>query len=175
MKVYLGLGGNIGNTQQFILAALSRLEREKNCKLLQLSSPYRTPPWGNTNQSDFVNACCSVETDLSAQQFLLACQDCEHALQRERNEKWGPRTIDIDLLLLEPFQAISSASLIVPHPHLTQRGFVLVPLNEIAPDLSVYHKTIRQWLHEIDQNSINKITPSKQWGALQQRCHHQAE
>lgn len=131
----LGLGGNIGDVGATIARALDRLG-ERGVRVLRRSADYRTPPWGRTDQPPFVNAAAVVATDLSPEALLDACLAVEGELGRVRIERWGPRTIDIDVLTYGN-ERRASPRLTLPHPLMLERGFVLVPLAEIAPDLEV--------------------------------------
>lgn len=132
VKSYLALGSNLGDSQAYLQTAIQQLQSETGVIVTKVSSLYRTPPWGKLDQPDFYNCVIEVETTLSAQQLLTACQQIELVLHRQRDEVWGPRTIDIDIAWYNN-QAICTTDLIVPHPYLYQRAFVLVPLAEIAP------------------------------------------
>jgi len=132
-EAYLGLGGNIGNVEAQIRAALRALRQPPIIEVIACSSLYRTEPVGGPpGQPDFQNAAVQVETSLSPEELLKACLDVEAALGRVRAERFGPRTIDIDLLLYEDL-TMASEELTVPHPRLRDRLFALVPLAEIAP------------------------------------------
>ncbi len=129
---YLGIGSNLGNPVQQCRDALREISSLKNVQVLRRSSLYRTQPVGNTDQDWFVNGVLEVRTAFTAQQLLKALQWVEQALGRVRKEKWGPRTIDIDILLFGQ-EIVESGDLVIPHPEMHKRRFVLVPINEIAP------------------------------------------
>ncbi len=129
---YLGIGSNLGNPVQQCRDAVRQLSSLKNVKVLRRSSLYRTQPVGNTSQDWFVNGVLEVRTTFTAPQLLKALQWVEQALGRVRNEKWGPRTIDIDILLFGQ-EIVEAKDLVIPHPEMHKRRFVLVPVNEIAP------------------------------------------
>ncbi|WNZ87618.1 2-amino-4-hydroxy-6-hydroxymethyldihydropteridine diphosphokinase [Streptococcus iniae] len=154
-NVYLSLGSNQGDSFTILNKAISALGNIKETKLLTISSFYKTPAWGKTDQSDFLNLATYLETELDAQSFLQACQKIERDLGRVRHEKWGPRTIDIDILLFDHL-TIHSDNLIIPHPYMTQRAFVLVPLLEINPKLSLDGKGdyLKNYLDKLDQSDI---------------------
>ncbi|MGI6296735.1 MAG: 2-amino-4-hydroxy-6-hydroxymethyldihydropteridine diphosphokinase [Armatimonadota bacterium] len=132
---YLALGANIGDKEKTIRQAVRLLETG-GCELTAASSLYATKPVGYTDQPDFLNAVIAVETDLSPYELLALCNSVERKLGRERTIRWGPRVIDIDILLYEDVE-ISETTLTLPHPSMLQRAFVLVPLAEIAPDVEV--------------------------------------
>lgn len=130
MLLYIGLGSNMGRRCRNINLALSLLSAY-GITVVQVSSFYETAPWGRTAQPAFINAAASLETKFELQELLDICQQVEKELGRVRLEKWGPRTIDIDLLY-SPGVEIKSAELTLPHPYILQRAFVLVPLLEIS-------------------------------------------
>ncbi|HHW4948476.1 TPA: 2-amino-4-hydroxy-6-hydroxymethyldihydropteridine diphosphokinase [Streptococcus suis] len=130
---YLSIGGNMGNRQAYLQAALDKLASHPDCRLGLVSPIYETPAWGKTDQADFLNLACQVYTDLSAQDFLSVCQNIEQELDRVRIEKWGQRTIDLDIIFWDE-QVIDEENLIVPHPYAHERAFVLLPLADIATD-----------------------------------------
>lgn len=136
--------------------AVDALDAMDRISVTARSSLYATPPWGVEDQPDFVNACALVETDLAPLDLLAACKDLEVALGRVPGARWGPRLIDIDVLWMEGV-ALESERLTLPHPRLTERAFVLVPLAEIAPDLVVAGRTIAEWGASADVSKINQL------------------
>ena len=128
---YLGIGSNLGDPVENCRNALREISSLKNTQVLRRSSLYRTEPVGDTPQDWFVNGVVEVRTTFPAPQLVKALQWVEQALGRQRNERWGPRTIDIDILLFGQ-EIIKTESLVVPHPEMHKRRFVLVPVNEIA-------------------------------------------
>lgn len=136
MRCYLGLGANIGNPAGQLAAAVSALAAADGVALRRVSSVYLTAPVGYADQPDFRNMVVAVDTALSPERLLEVTSGIESAMGRVRTIADGPRTIDIDILLCEGV-TVQSARLQVPHPRMTQRQFVLVPLAEIAPDLPV--------------------------------------
>ncbi|MEG3270108.1 2-amino-4-hydroxy-6-hydroxymethyldihydropteridine diphosphokinase [Streptococcus suis] len=130
---YLSIGGNMGDRQAYLQAALDKLASHPGCQLGLVSNIYETPAWGKTDQADFLNLACQVYTDLSAQDFLSVCQNIEQELDRVRIEKWGQRTIDLDIIFWDE-QVIEEENLIVPHPYAHERAFVLLPLADIVAD-----------------------------------------
>ena len=129
---YIGLGSNLGDSRGILRAALRDLGSRPGVKVTGISSFYRTAPVGYKAQPDFINAAAELETGLDPRDLLRVLQDLEHAYGRERLFKNGPRTLDLDLLLYGR-ELIAAGDLSVPHPRLTERAFVLVPLNELAP------------------------------------------
>ena len=158
VRAALGLGGNVGDVAATMAAALRMLDEAGDCRVVAVSSLYRTPPWGKTDQAPFVNACALVETDRSPQALLRLCLDIERRLKRDRKkgERWGPRTIDLDILTYGD-AAVSEPDLALPHPRMTERGFVLEPLAEIAPDMVIAGKSVAEWRNDADVAGIEKI------------------
>ncbi len=131
---FIGLGANLDDPRQQVLTAIQQLSEHQDCKLLKESSLYRSDPVGPANQPDFINAVIAIQTHLAPLALLDLLQAIEQRHGRERKEHWGPRTLDLDLLLYDN-QTIAEQRLTVPHPFLTQRSFVLYPLAEISPEL----------------------------------------
>ncbi len=129
--VYLGLGSNLGDREKNCLEAL-RLLGEHGISVVRKSSLIETEPWGLTDQPRFINMAAEVETGLLPLQFLALLMKIENAMGRNRAEKWGPRIIDLDILLYDDLR-IETEGLTVPHPLMHERDFVLRPLAEIAP------------------------------------------
>ena len=153
--VLLAFGGNLGSPDETIRRALVRLG-ECGVRLVAVSGFYRTPPWGPVPQPDFVNACAVVETALAPHHLLRVTQAVQLELGRVPGERWGPRTIDIDILDYAG-QTIDEPGLTLPHPRLTERAFVLVPLAEIAPDHVIAGRTIRDWAAYADRTGIERL------------------
>jgi 2-amino-4-hydroxy-6-hydroxymethyldihydropteridine diphosphokinase len=152
---YLSLGANLGDGRATIAEALARLTTG-GARLISRSSDYVTPPWGKINQPDFVNACARLATGLNPLELLRLCLATESSLGRMRTEKWGPRTIDIDVLLYDD-ESVDTPELKLPHPHMLERAFVLVPLLEIAPDLRVAGRSIALALARLDARDIRRL------------------
>ncbi|WP_370930817.1 2-amino-4-hydroxy-6-hydroxymethyldihydropteridine diphosphokinase [Bartonella sp. DGB1] len=143
--VWLSLGGNIGNVKQNFDKALALIKDNKNIKLLKISSLYKTKAWGKINQPDFLNICVKISTNLLPENLLNILLDIEQQIGRIRVEKWGERCIDIDIVCWENDLSWNSPNLTLPHPHITERIFVLAPLMEISPELVVKGKNIKFW------------------------------
>jgi 2-amino-4-hydroxy-6-hydroxymethyldihydropteridine diphosphokinase len=135
MQAWIGLGGNVGDAAAILHAALQELDHLPRTRLIRASRLYRTPAWGVIEQADFVNAAALLETGLPPRDLLDGMLDIERAFGRERQpgERWGPRVLDLDLLLYDS-AVIDEPGLHVPHPHLHERAFALLPLVEISPD-----------------------------------------
>lgn len=158
----LGLGGNIGDPVLAMAEALRRLDARRDCRVTSVSRLYRTPPWGKTDQADFYNACAAVETHLEPQELLAACLEIERTMKRVRVERWGPRTIDIDILTFAD-RTIDAEHLKVPHPRMTERAFVLMPLADIDPQLSVKGRSVADWLGQTDRAGIAVANENRAW------------
>ena len=137
MQAWLGLGANLQHPVMQVNEALSRLDRADGIEVCQVSSFYRTPPWGDEQQDDFINAVVRVETRLDPLSLLHSLQSIENAMGRQRSgRQWGPRIIDIDLLLFGD-QVVNSAELHVPHPRIHERAFVLLPFAELDAGIEI--------------------------------------
>lgn len=128
---YLGLGSNVGDREEYIEQAIFLLEKNPNIEVARRSTNYETEAEGGGDQPPFINAAIEIKTKLSPHKLLEMCQEIEAALGREREVEWGPRTIDLDILLYEG-EIISDDKLQIPHPLMHERLFVLKPLKEIA-------------------------------------------
>ena len=164
-KATLGLGGNIGDPVQAMAEALRALDARPDSRVLAVSRLYRTPPWGKTDQDWFFNACALVETMLAPEALLDTCLDIERVMKRERKERWGPRTIDIDVLTFEGAEQ-SGGRLELPHPRMTGRGFVLMPLADVAPMLDVEGRPVGDWLKDADIAGIEPASAGPDWWTL---------
>ncbi|MGN5883157.1 2-amino-4-hydroxy-6-hydroxymethyldihydropteridine diphosphokinase [Staphylococcus simulans] len=132
-EVFLGLGSNVGDREAQLKAAIDLLDEQQGIEVIKVSSFYETAPVGYVDQPDFLNLCIKIETELSPHEVLERGLAIEQQLHRVRKERWGPRTLDIDILLYGD-EIIETKDLSIPHPRMTERAFVLIPLQEIAPD-----------------------------------------
>lgn len=130
-RAFLGLGSNLGDRAALLAAAVDRLVA---VGLVRVSPTYETDPVGGPEQDAFLNIVAELDTDLSARQLLAVCVRLEIAAERERVERWGPRTLDVDVLWVDG-EEVDEPDLVVPHPRLWERRFVLAPLRDLAPDL----------------------------------------
>lgn len=152
-RAFLALGSNIGDKTGHLREAAGRLAQVPGITLGAASAIYRTPPWGVVDQDWFANAVLEVQTSLAPEALLDAALGVEQEMGRLRHLRWGPRLIDIDLLLHEagPFH---SARLTLPHPAMLARAFVLVPLHELAPGLMLNGETVEAHLARADATGI---------------------
>jgi 2-amino-4-hydroxy-6-hydroxymethyldihydropteridine diphosphokinase len=133
---YIALGSNMGERFDFLKKAVQLINREPGIRVVNVSSIYETDPVGYKEQAPFLNQVIQVNTELSPQQLLKVCMRIENELGRKREFKWGPRTIDLDILLYNQ-ENIETEELIVPHPRMHQRAFVMIPLLELNSDIHV--------------------------------------
>jgi len=160
-KVYIGLGSNLGNKIENLARARLLIEAIKDVHIKRASSLYQTAPWGKTDQEDFINQVIEIETELLPLDLLHRLQDIEIKLGRHRDVRWGPRTIDLDVLLYGR-ETIDLEELKVPHPYLLQRLFVLIPLQEIEPELkfpdgSKIMEVLNRLIGSADVSDIRKL------------------
>jgi 2-amino-4-hydroxy-6-hydroxymethyldihydropteridine diphosphokinase len=136
-KAWLSLGANLGEPEAQLAEALRRIDAHKDVHVTQQSKPIATKAWGKTDQPDFANLAAEIETNLKPLELLDILQGIELDMGRVREEVWGPRVIDIDIIAYDRVE-ILSPRLTLPHPYAHERDFVLTPLNEIAPDVSIW-------------------------------------
>lgn len=163
MIAWLSLGSNLQQPVLQLQQALKRLGEAAGLEVLRTSSFYRTPPWGDEQQDDFINAVVQIETSLDPIPLLRVLQSIEKAMGRQRcGRRWGPRLIDIDLLLYGN-QQFHSAELKIPHPHMFERAFVLKPLSELDADLEIpAHRTVGELLKNLDCSGIIQLNDGDQ-------------
>lgn len=152
-KVYLLLGGNLGNRENNISLALNYLEKEIGV-ICKKSSIYETKAWGLRHQPDFLNLAVEMKTDLKPLDILKRTQEIENLLGRRREEKWGARTMDIDILFHNDI-IIQTKELTIPHHLIMDRMFVLKPLNEIAPNL--IHPILNQTIDQLLKSCLDTL------------------
>jgi 2-amino-4-hydroxy-6-hydroxymethyldihydropteridine diphosphokinase len=159
-EALLALGGNVGDVQETLDRAIAQLCDGAAVRLIARSSDYRTPPWGVEDQPPFVNLCIAIATTLSPQGLLARAHEVERALGRDRahEQRWGPRPVDIDLLAYDDLM-LATPDLVLPHPRLFERAFVLVPLAEIAPGRVIQGIRVRDALAKVDQSGIERLAP----------------
>ena len=159
VRAYVGVGGNVGDVETTLAEAMWALDSLPQTSIRAQSRLYRTPPWGNTEQPPFLNAVVELQTRLAPRVLLNLLLDIEARFGRNRDEgeKWGPRELDLDLLVFGDEQ-LDEPGMHLPHPHLHERAFVLVPLAEIAPDLEIAGVgKVSELLRAVDASGIEAI------------------
>ncbi len=154
----IALGGNVGDAAVTFDRAIAEVCALAPARLLARSANFETPPWGDTDQPSFLNACVVVSTDAGPRDLLVVLHEVErrHDRDRARERRWGPRTLDLDLLTYGDLE-IESPDLTLPHPRLTERAFVLAPLAEIAPAMVIRGQTVAARLAGIGQTGIRRM------------------
>jgi len=157
-QVFLGLGSNLGDRHENLQRAVRELAEITATTVLRCSSVYETSPVGAVEQDDFLNQVLQIDTALSPENLLQEVQAIEQRLGRVRSLRWGPRTIDIDILIWGD-RVVRTPTLTIPHPEITNRRFVLQPLTEIAGDfeLPLHGKTVRQLLHALGDDDTKAV------------------
>ena len=159
VEAYLGLGSNLGDREQNLTSAISLLE-ERLAAPIAVSSVYETRPWGYANQPDFLNLACRVDTALAPEVLLEIAQEVERLMGREPTFPYGPRVIDVDILLYGDLVIVADG-LRVPHPRLFERAFALAPLAELAPDFThpELGVSIRELLEQLPRAEREGVSP----------------
>jgi 2-amino-4-hydroxy-6-hydroxymethyldihydropteridine diphosphokinase len=159
-EALLALGGNVGDSRTILDRAVTLLCDGKDVRLTVRSADYLTPPWGFKYQAPFINLCIAVETSLKPRDLLARGQAVELQLGRDRahEKRWGPRTADIDIIAYGDLE-VAELGLTLPHPRLFERGFVLLPLTEIAPDRVIAGRKVRDALAAVDTTGIERLLP----------------
>lgn len=159
-KCFIGLGANLQQPAEAIVSALNNLYAHADVRNLQCSSLYHSKPMGPQDQPDYVNAVAAFETDLPPLMLLDLLQEIEQEHGRQRERHWGPRTLDLDILLIDN-QAIDNERLTVPHPGIELREFVIIPLAEIAPELDLPNgKSVKSLALSIPDNELRILAPA---------------
>ncbi|MEN6357238.1 MAG: 2-amino-4-hydroxy-6-hydroxymethyldihydropteridine diphosphokinase [Armatimonadota bacterium] len=158
-SAYLGLGANLEDNIANVHKAIAMVDAHEGCTVSAVSSIYITKPVGVIDQPDFANAVIRVETTLDPYELLDICNKIEDEMGRKRTIRWGPRVIDMDILLYEGVN-IDEERLSIPHPRMMERAFVLVPLAEVAPDMELPGSiSAREAANNIDRAGIIEIIP----------------
>ncbi|MHB0998016.1 MAG: 2-amino-4-hydroxy-6-hydroxymethyldihydropteridine diphosphokinase [Armatimonadota bacterium] len=157
MVAYLGIGSNLGDKKSNIDDAIRRINEINGISILKKSSVYETEPVGYMDQPDFLNSVIEIDTELDPVQLLHSTQQIEKDMGRVRNLKWGPRVIDIDILIFDNLK-IDTTELVLPHPRITERAFVIIPLAEIAPDLIINNSvSVIELSRKLSDQAIRKV------------------
>ena len=154
----IALGGNVGDVRATFTGAIADICALAKAMLLARSSDYTTPPWGDTNQAPFINACIAIETSVPPLELLAILHRIEQAHGRDRSKerRWGPRALDLDLIAYDDV-AMQRRELTLPHPRLFERAFVLVPLAEIAPDRLIGGRSASAALADVGCEGISRL------------------
>lgn len=158
----LGLGGNIGDPASAMAHALQAIDARQDCRVAAVSRLYLTPPWGKTDQADFFNCCALIETELETEELLDLCLALEREMKRVRTERWGPRTLDIDLLTYGD-RVQKTPTLELPHPRMTERAFVMLPLADLAPQMMINERQAQSWAGRLNSTGISIAKPDGLW------------
>jgi 2-amino-4-hydroxy-6-hydroxymethyldihydropteridine diphosphokinase len=154
----IALGGNVGDVRATFQKAIGNICGMTQGALLARSSDYATPPWGEVQQERFINACIEIDTSLDPHALLFTLQKIETKFGRDRSkeQRWGPRTLDLDLIAYDDV-SMQKPELTLPHPRLFERAFVLVPLAEISPDRVIGGRSVIAALAELTTEGIERL------------------
>ena len=157
-RVYIACGSNIGDRRAHLSAAVDALLMDKRCRVLRVSDWVETTPYGGVEQADYLNGVLSIETLYTPEELLEVLQGIEKAEARERKERWGPRTLDLEILLYEG-RLMDTDKLTIPHKDMQNRDFVLKPLSQIAPyeRHPVFNKAVVELLAEVERNGEKHV------------------
>ena len=162
-EVYLSLGGNIGPVRKTLGSALRMLDRVDGCRVEQVSDLYVNPAWGGVIQPDYLNCVARLHAALPPLKLLTLCQAIEAAHGRRRLRRWGPRTLDIDIVLMGDARVDDGARLTIPHKMVMQRAFVLMPMIEIEPDIRIAGQSARDALPGLDTAGFRRLGLPPNW------------
>jgi len=159
-EALIGFGGNLGDVRETLAQAVVAFCDGATVRLVAHSSDYRTPPWGIADQPAFINLCIAVETTLAPRALLQRALEVERLFGRDRSaeQRWGPRTLDIDILAYDDV-ALTEPGLVLPHPRLFERAFVLMPLAEIRPHTIIGGVSVSDALAKLDTAGIERLPP----------------
>ncbi len=155
-KAYLGLGTNMGDRETYLSSAVNLLDNYENITVTNKSKIYETKAWGYIDQADFLNMCIEIKTSLNEYELLKVCQEVELKLNRERIIRWGPRTIDVDILFFNDV-ILNNEDLYIPHPRISERAFVLIPLMDINKNLLIKGKVIGEYLNSLTNEERDEV------------------
>lgn len=155
-SVLLSIGANLGDRQAALQSVVDAMVGKFSD--IEVSRVFRTPPWGHVEQPEFLNAAIRATTSLSPAEVLAFAQDCEHAAKRVRDERWGPRTLDVDIVDYEGV-SLADPQLTVPHPRAHERAFVLACLADIDPLIEIPGRgNVLKLLHHVDTRGIEPVS-----------------
>ncbi|MBI9013456.1 MAG: 2-amino-4-hydroxy-6-hydroxymethyldihydropteridine diphosphokinase [Clostridiales bacterium] len=155
-RVFLSLGSNLGKKVDYLDNAVDMIKKNKFIHNVKVSSMYQTDPVGYLDQDVFVNIAVVLETTLAPYDLLKVCQEIEKTLNRERLIRWGPRTIDVDIILYDDLK-LDDKTLTIPHPRMHERAFVLVPICELDSELVIQSQKIQTLIETVDVSGVRKI------------------
>ena len=155
VRAALGLGSNLGDRIGHLVAAID-VRSERGVESLLVSSYYETAPVGGPDQNDFVNAVVVIDTILTPIQLLELAHRCEDAAERVRSERWGPRTLDVDVLAYDDLTD-DAPELTLPHPRAVERAFVLVPWSEVDPTFVVAGRSVAEWAAAVGDSGVRPV------------------
>jgi 2-amino-4-hydroxy-6-hydroxymethyldihydropteridine diphosphokinase len=157
-NVIIALGGNVGDVRATFAKAIAHICGMTQAALLARSSDYATPAWGEESQPRFINACIEIETSLDPDALLFTLHKIEQRFGRDRakEQRWGPRTLDLDLIAYDDVK-LDKLELTLPHPRLFERAFVLVPLAEIAPERVIAGRNVKDALAQLSIDGIERL------------------
>ncbi len=157
---YVGIGSNLDAPINQVLTAINELESHSEISLIKVSGVYASKPMGPQDQPDYINAAVKVETQMAPLDLLKQLQELEQKHQRVRLERWGPRTLDLDILMFDQLTS-DDPTLTLPHPGAHQRSFVLLPLRDIEPELAIKNNSLEHWLNITGQEGIRRLTAAE--------------
>lgn len=155
-QAWIALGSNLGDSGALLDQALEQIAQLPGCRLLASSKRYRTAPIGGPEQPDYLNTACLIDTQLDPTELLHALQRIEQSAGRVRDERWGPRTLDLDIIAIDDLQSDDPA-LTLPHPRAHQRAFVLYPLADLNPHLVLAGRSVQNWLDTVADQAIERL------------------
>ncbi len=152
-KICLSLGSNMGDKMAYLNSAIEKIRQIEGVQIDKISSIYETEPVGHVEQDVFLNFVMTIYSDVDPHTLLFEFQKIEKDLKRERIIRWGPRTIDIDILYADDYECDDDV-LTMPHPRMLERAFVLIPIYEIEPDLVVNERSIHYWVSRFSSEGV---------------------
>ncbi|MBN4066249.1 2-amino-4-hydroxy-6-hydroxymethyldihydropteridine diphosphokinase [Ahrensia sp. AH-315-G08] len=164
-RAWLGLGGNVGDVREAMARALLWMDGQSGLTVTDVSPIYKTPPWGVEDQPWFLNCCAQIKTNLSPEELLETCREAERRGKRKRIIRWGPRTIDVDILMMEGVEQVEQR-LTIPHPRIEERAFVLVPFADIAAEEVLNGRSVAEWAAAINKDGLERLETDANWWRL---------